>query len=327
MHYLIDYVSALIVLIVGFTQGDLISPALIRPKRLIVTVIVVLYNGVCRIENGLGRAVILLELDDACLGIGLVEIKNIFDGCATEAVYALVIVTNDHYVSVFIGKELGEDELRIVGILILVNEDVSELALVVLTHLVVSFEKLDGLHYYIVEVDGVVLHQLFLIELIYSYYITVSRIGLYVDIVGTLERVLCDAYCITDRLGRKALFIDSKLLHAYRYHTLFIVGIVYREAVLIAEAIAVLAKYAQADRVEGARPDRISSIGIVKRHTESVLYLLCRLVGEGDGEKIPGRAGLGYEFGEYIGYILGLHIVSILKCGNRALVKLVGYMR
>ena len=56
-------------------------------------------DGVCRIEDGLCRAVILLELYYPCVGICSVKAQNIFDSRSAEAVNALVIVTNYHNVT------------------------------------------------------------------------------------------------------------------------------------------------------------------------------------------------------------------------------------
>ena len=104
----------------------------------------------------LGRAaVVLLEAHDVRLGKVLVEVEDVPDVGAAPAVDRLVVVTDDADVAVAAGEQLDELVLRAVGVLVLVDEDVLELAAVLLELRRILGEQSDGEHEQIVEVHGV----------------------------------------------------------------------------------------------------------------------------------------------------------------------------
>ena len=86
------------VLVIAELQVDLLALARRRPKRFALASRVVRDHGVCRVENGLRGAVILLQLYDLGLREGLVKGKNVFDGRTAELVNALVVVAHNHQV-------------------------------------------------------------------------------------------------------------------------------------------------------------------------------------------------------------------------------------
>ena len=79
------------------------------------------------------RAVVLLEAHDVCAsGKSLLEVEDVPDVGAAPAVDGLVVVAHDAEVAVAAGEQLHELVLRAVGVLVLVDEDVLELAAVLL---------------------------------------------------------------------------------------------------------------------------------------------------------------------------------------------------
>ena len=86
-------------------------------------------DGVGRIQNGLRRAVVLLQPDEARALILVFKIQDVLDRRAAEAIDALVIVTDDADILVPAGQQRGQQILQVVRILILVDEDIAELAL------------------------------------------------------------------------------------------------------------------------------------------------------------------------------------------------------
>ena len=72
------------------------------------------------------RSIVLLELGDDGARKVLLEIENVVDAGAAPAVDRLIVVSDDAYVSPLVGKQANQVELRSVGILELVDEDVRE---------------------------------------------------------------------------------------------------------------------------------------------------------------------------------------------------------
>ena len=105
--------------------------------------------------GSVGDSVKIRLRDGTNLVLRLVEVQDVFDGSSAEAVDTLVVVTYDHQIAASARKKRGEDELRVVGVLILVNADVFEFSCVISAHLVLSAKKKDRLHNDIVEIKRV----------------------------------------------------------------------------------------------------------------------------------------------------------------------------
>ena len=67
----------------------------------------------------------------------------------------LIGVTDGEHVPVLCGQQLQQPVLRVVRVLVLVDEDVAERVLPVLARLREALEHLDGEHQHVVEVDRV----------------------------------------------------------------------------------------------------------------------------------------------------------------------------
>ena len=278
-----------------------------------MAIVVVADNRICRLKNIAGGTVVLLKLNNRSVGIGLIKVKNILNCCATEFINRLIVVANDHDIAIFVRKELCKNELRVVRVLILVYQNVSELILIKLTNLAVVCKKLNRLHNNVVKVNGIIFLHLLLIELIDGVDVTTSWIAGDVHLVGTLKLILGNTDCIRNRLWRKALLVNIQLLHTEGDHSLLIIGVVDGEALTVAKSVAKATKNTKANRVEGARPNGRSHSLVVKDTDKSVANLPCRLVGEGDGKYRPGRGRSIGELGKNLLNLIGLHFKRALK--------------
>ena len=83
-------------------------------------------QGVCRIHYGLGRAVVVHQAEDARAREILLEIQDILDLGAAEAIYGLGVVT--YHADVLMARcQFPKNKvLGHVGILILIHKDVIE---------------------------------------------------------------------------------------------------------------------------------------------------------------------------------------------------------
>ena len=89
------------------------------------------------LQNGLGGAVILLQPNHLGTGMLLFKVEDIFDGSAAEAVNTLVVVA--HHAEIFVAarQQRRKQVLEVVGVLVLVDQDVAELPLVVAADLLI----------------------------------------------------------------------------------------------------------------------------------------------------------------------------------------------
>ena len=118
-----------------------------------------------RIE--LRGAVVLLEGDRRGAREVALEIEDVGDVGATEGVHRLIGISDREHVSVLVGEQLQEPVLRVIRVLVLVDEDVAERLLPALTRLGEALEDVDREHQQIVEVDGVRAEELALVELVH----------------------------------------------------------------------------------------------------------------------------------------------------------------
>ena len=105
---------------------NLISFWILGPEGLALSLGVVLDNRICRIQDGLGTAIVLLQTDYLGIAVLVFKVLDIFDSCSTEFIDTLVIITNNADIVVSASKQTYQQELRVVGILILVHHDVAE---------------------------------------------------------------------------------------------------------------------------------------------------------------------------------------------------------
>ena len=106
-----------------------------------------------RVEDGLAGAVVLLEVDHVRVGVVLAEVEDVADVGATKAVDRLVVISDHGDVAVLRGEQVDEHVLRAVGVLVLVDEDMSKAVSPLGERLLVGAVELDQLHDQVVEVE------------------------------------------------------------------------------------------------------------------------------------------------------------------------------
>ena len=160
----------------GIIADNLFSSPIIGPKIFWAAFVIVFYHTVCCIQNGLGRAVILLKIDNFCLWIIFFEIQNILNISTTPAVNTLVYVTYNENIVMFRCQHFGEQILYVVSILILVYQDIIKLILIFSQNFLIVVQQIHGNQQQIIEIKSIVLNQFFSIELEYFADIFFKRI-------------------------------------------------------------------------------------------------------------------------------------------------------
>ena len=174
-----------------------------------------------------------------------------------ERVDRLVRVADDHQVLVILREQLQQHVLRVVRVLVLVDEHVAERLRPLLARLGEPLQHVDGEHQHVVEVDGVRREQPALVELVHvgDRLVVEAR-----DARGVLGRadqlVLRIRDLRVDAARHEPLRVALELLEA-RLHEPHLVGLVVdREARPVAEPLRLAAQDAAAGGVEGHDPDR-----------------------------------------------------------------------
>ena len=157
-------------LVVADVADDAVALPRVGPQVLRLAALVAADHRVGGGQDGLRGAVVLLEHDRARVGEVLLEVHDVADVGAAERVDRLVGVTDDHQLGRLdgvlgdlrhrlleaVGAQLvDQGVLRVVGVLVLVDEHVPEPATPVLAHRRERPEQVHGHHQQVVEVEGV----------------------------------------------------------------------------------------------------------------------------------------------------------------------------
>ena len=97
-------------------------------------------NGIGRIQNILGGAIILLQTDHFCLMILLLKGEDILNCGAAKAVNALIVIAHHTEIAAAASQQAGEPVLRMVGILIFIHHHVTETVLIAGAHLLIFLQ-------------------------------------------------------------------------------------------------------------------------------------------------------------------------------------------
>ena len=205
--------ARLLVLVGELAQLQRLAAGELGPEPLRPPFAVALDDRVGGGEDRLGRAVVLLELDHVGLGEVALEVEDVADVGVAEAVDRLIVVADDHQVAMLGGEQLQQPVLGVVGVLVLVDEDVAEGAPPALAHLLEQLQRVDRAHQQVVEVHRVGLEHALLVEGVDAGrgFLEDAALRLRVG-VGVDQLVLGAGDLRADRPRRVALGVDVQLL-------------------------------------------------------------------------------------------------------------------
>ena len=237
------------------------------------------------LEDRVRRAVVLLEGDRVGPAEVLLEVEDVADVGSPEGVDRLVGISDGKHVPVFRGQELQQPVLRVVRVLVLVDEHVPERRLPALERLGEPLEHVDRQHQHVVEVDGVRREQPALVELVHlGDRLVPERRDAGRVLLGRDQLVLRVRDLRVDPARGESLRVLAELLEA-RLDDPYLVGLVVdRERRAVPEPLRLATQDPPAGGVEREDPDRAR--GSAEDPLEPLAHLGRSLVREGDGEDL-----------------------------------------
>ena len=269
----VRYPSGFLLCVVGGIADDFVALTKRRPQFLRLAVFVFRDHRVRRVEDGLRRTVILFEHDGFGVREILFEVLDVTDVRTSERVDGLVGITHhgnparSHtarsprlrvglFVRIDAGQFTYEHILGMVGVLILVHEDVTEPVPIVFAHLRAGLEQFHGAHDQIVEVDCVGERQTMLVfgvddgdqfvdvagaHLVSALSRDVIAVRFFQLVFPGNQRVLAVGYLAQQHAWRIPLRIDVQVGCDQFDQSLAVRGVVNREARFKADFLAVAA--------------------------------------------------------------------------------------
>ena len=238
-----------------------------------------------RRQDHLRGAVVLLQLDHGGVDVVLLEVEDVGDVGAAEAVDRLRVVADDREVAVLGGEQLEPAVLGVVGVLVLVDEHPAERVRVAVADLLEQLEQVDRAEQQVVEVHRVGAVQLALVALVdVGDGLLEERADELAVVLRGAELVLRVGDLDLHRPRREPLGVDVEVVQALLDQPPLVGRVVDRELARVAEPVRVRAQHARAGGVERHHPHRARRAA--DEQLDPVAHLLRRLVRERDGEDL-----------------------------------------
>ena len=109
------------------------------------------------LHDGLSRTVVLFQLEETCSLQLLLIIQNIVDIGTTETVDTLRIITHSTYPQLLLAQLHHDRHLHMVGVLILIYQDIIEAGCIFLSDFFMFSEQLMSQHQQIIKIHGICL--------------------------------------------------------------------------------------------------------------------------------------------------------------------------
>ena len=297
--------GGLVALVLGPVAHDQVAAAGLGPQVLRLARDVVGDHRVGGVEDVLRAPVVLVEDHRGDLGEGVLELQDVAVVRTPKPVHRLVGVANDRDVLVAAGEQEDDLVLRLVGVLVLVDEDVLEALAVRLEHVGVIAEQPDGVDEQVVEVHRPGLVQPGLVLAVHVGPLAVEDVlGPRRGGVGIDELVLPQADDGVHAARREPFGVEGEVADHVAGEPDGIGLVVDRERAGVAEPVGVRPEDAHARRVERAHPHRPDDRTDERPHP--LAHLVGRLVGERDRQDPPWMDALVDEVGDAVGEHAGL---------------------
>ena len=255
-------------------------------------------HRVGRVDDRLRRTVVLLQLEDHRRGIILLEREDVLDLGPAERIDRLRVVAHDADLRVGLRQPADDRILRIVGVLVLVDQNISELLLVAGQHVGAVPQQDVGLQKQIIEVHRAVALAALAVDVV--NIAEFGNLGLPVlggaGRIGQIgarrdEAVLGVGDPRREQVGLVLLVWKVQFADNGLYQILAVVGFVDRERVGEADLPGVLPQDARKHRVERTHSD-IAAAVVGDHLRDTLAHLLGGLVRKGQGQNVPGLHAL-----------------------------------
>ena len=289
---------------VGFQDADFLPFVARREAVLLHAARVVDDDRVGGVDDGARRAVVLLELEDLRIGVVVAEREDVLDFRAAERVDGLRVVAHDADLRVALREAADDDILRVVGVLVLVDQNVLEELLVARQHVGAVAQQDVGLQQQVVEVHRAVVLAALAVEVVEVAEFGHLRLAVLGGVggVGQVgprgdELVLGQRDARGHRGGLVAVVGEVQLADEALEQVAAVRRVVDGERLGEADALGVFTQDAREDRVEGPHADVARALA---RHhlRDAVAHLLGGLVGEGERQDVPRFDPLFYHVGD-----------------------------
>ena len=269
-------------------------------------VAVMLDQTVSRLNDGLGRAVVLFQFEETrSLKLALI-VENIIDIGTTETIDTLRVITHGTNTLLLLTELHDDRHLNVVGILILIHQDIIEAGGIFVANILMFPEELIGKCQQIIEIHGISL--LATLHVSHENLTNLRHLRTLVLLedsrIALISRSTHQVVLRHRNLGMNGsrlilLIIQPHLLHYRLDQRARVTFIINGKVVVEADMLSLRSQDSGEDAMEGTHIEMLCEI-ISHQFSDTFLHLPCRLIGKGERHDAPGFHALAQEISYFI---------------------------
>ena len=282
-------------------------------------VAVMLDQTVSRLNDSLGRAVVLLQFEETrALKLALI-VENIIDIGTTETIDTLRVITHGTNTLLLLTELHDDRHLNVIGILILIHQDIIEAGSIFVANILMLPEELIGKRQQIIEIHGIGL--LAALHVSHENLTNLRHLRTLVLLedsrIALISRSTHQVVLRHRNLGMNGsrfilLIIQPHLLHYRLDQRARVTFVINGKVVVEADMLSLRSQDSGEDAVESTHIEMLGEI-ISHQFSDTFLHLPCRLIGKGERHDAPGFHALAQE----ISYLISKHTRLTRTCtGN-----------
>ena len=279
-------------------------------------VAVMLDQTVSRLNDGLGRAVVLFQFEETrALKLALI-VENIIDIGTTETIDTLRVITHGTNTLLLLTELHDDRHLNVIGILILIHQDIIEAGGIFVANILMFPEELIGKCQQIIEIHGIGL--LAALHVSHENLTNLRHLRTLVLLedsrIAVISRSTHQVVLRHRNLGMNGsrlilLIIQPHLLHYRLDQRARVTFVINGKVVVEADMLSLRSQDSEEDAVEGTHIEMLGEV-ISHQFSDTFLHLSCRLVGKGERHDAPGFHALAQE----ISYLISKHTRFTRTC-------------
>ena len=279
-------------------------------------VAVMLDQTVSRLNDGLGRAVVLFQFEETrALKLALI-VENIIDIGTTETIDTLRVITHGTNTLLLLTELHDDRHLNVVGILILIHQDIIEAGGIFVANILMLPEELIGKRQQIIEIHGIGL--LAALHVSHENLTNLRHLRTLVLLedsrIALISRSTHQVVLRHRNLGMNGsrlilLIIQPHLLHYRLDQRARVTFVINGKVVVEADMLSLRSQDSGEDAVESTHIEMLGEI-ISHQFSDTFLHLPCRLIGKGERHDAPGFHALAQE----ISYLISKHTRFTRTC-------------
>ena len=261
---------------------------------------------VSRLNDGLGRTVILLQFEETrALKLALI-VENIIDIGTTETIDTLRVITHGTNTLLLLTELHDDRHLNVIGILILIHQDIIEAGGIFVANILMLPEELIGKRQQIIEIHGIGL--LAALHVSHENLTNLRHLRTLVLLedsrIALISRSTHQVVLRHRNLGMNGsrlilLIIQPHLLHYRLDQRARVTFIINGKVVVEADMLSLRSQDSGEDAVESTHIEMLGEI-ISHQFSDTFLHLPSRLVGKGERHDAPGFHALAQEISYFI---------------------------